>query len=334
MKSHSFHAGNFFKRALDCSDAETFQQLALELFRYQSQHVPVYRDYLRLLKKNPEHISDATQIPHLPVTLFKSHSVISDEKEALFHFSSSGTTGQITSKHFVPDVTLYEESFMSGFRHFYGDPGQYCFLALLPSYLERQGSSLVYMANRLIAESRHHMSGFYLHNYDELRRQLTALSGSESKIFLLGVTYALLDLLEQPLDLSGAIIMETGGMKGKRREMIKEELHQKLKQQSGVAAIHSEYGMTEMLSQAYSKGNGIFQCPPWLRVQIAEIHDPFAKAPEGVTGVVQVTDLANIYSCAFITTQDLGRMHKGGQFEIMGRMDESELRGCNLMADQ
>ena len=331
--STTFDAANFFRSALECRDAASFEQLALELFRYQSKQVSVYRDYLRLLKKKPEEITKASQIPHLPVTLFKSHKVLSSEKITDFYFSSSGTTGQISSKHFVPDISIYEESFMSGFRHFYGDPRQYCFLALLPSYLERQGSSLVYMANRLIAESEHPLSGFYLHNYDELRQQLNKLKKNKQTIFVLGVTYALLDLLEEPIDLSGAIIMETGGMKGRRKEMIKAELHQVLKSKSGAAAIHSEYGMTELLSQAYSKGNGMFECPPWLKVQIAEIHDPFALAATGVTGVVQVTDLANIYSCAFIATQDLGRGYDDGRFEIMGRMDESELRGCNLMAD-
>ena len=322
----------YFDRALLISGEESFNEMALELFRYQSEKIPPYIAYLKFLKTDIAAIKHYSEIPFLPVTIFKTHAVTEAGNESGFYFSSSGTSGQISSKHFVPDLTIYEKSFLKGFEMVYGSPEKYCFLALLPSYLERSGSSLVYMADRLIKESKHNDSGFYLHNYDELRKKIKDLSLKKTPVFLLGVTYALLDLFNEPFtDISNIIIMETGGMKGKRAELIKPELHRLLKQQSGVKEIHSEYGMTELLSQAYAIKEGIFSTPPWMRVLIGDLHDPFAKITNESTGVIQVIDLANIHSCAFIATQDLGRMHDGHSFEIMGRMDHSEWRGCNLM---
>ncbi len=327
------NSSTFFDRALLISGEDSFNEMALELFRYQSVNIPPYAAYLNYLKTDINLITHYSQIPFLPVTVFKTHSVTEAGNESGFYFSSSGTTGQVTSKHFVPDLTIYEKSFLNGFELFYGAPAKYCMLALLPSYLERSGSSLVYMADRLIKESHHPDSGFYLHNYEELRNKIKILNEQQTPFFLLGVTYALLDLFNESFNAgSNIIIMETGGMKGKRAEMIKPELHRILKQQSGAKAIHSEYGMTELLSQAYAVADGIFSTPPWMKVLIGDLHDPFAKVTDESTGVIQVIDLANIHSCAFIATQDLGRnTTSGNSFEIMGRMDHSEWRGCNLM---
>ncbi|MBL7916427.1 MAG: acyl transferase [Bacteroidia bacterium] len=309
--------------------------MALELFRYQSTNILPYASYLNYLKTDINSINHYSQIPFLPVTVFKTHDVTEVGNETGFYFSSSGTTGQVTSKHFVPDKTIYEKSFLKCFELFYGAPDKYCILALLPSYLERSGSSLVYMADRLIKESHHPDSGFYLHNYEELRIKIHKLNEQRTPVFLLGVTYALLDLFNEPLAAgSNMIIMETGGMKGKRAELIKPELHHILKKQSGANVIHSEYGMTELLSQAYAVADGIFTTPPWMKVLIGDLHDPFSKVADESTGVIQVIDLANIHSCAFIATQDLGRNTSEGRFEIMGRMDHSEWRGCNLMVTE
>ena len=324
---------NFIDRALLISDEDTFNEMALELFKYQSVNILPYASYLNYLKIDINSIKHYSQIPFLPVTVFKTHPVTEAGNETGFFFSSSGTTGQITSKHFVPDKTIYEKSFLKCFELFYGSPDQYCILALLPSYLERSGSSLVYMAERLIQESRHSDSGFYLNNYEELRKKIKKLNDQRTPVFLLGVTYALLDLFNESLAAGpNMIIMETGGMKGRRAELIKPELHRVLKHQSGAAEIHSEYGMTELLSQAYAVADGIFSTPPWMKVLIGDLHDPFAQVMDESTGVIQVIDLANIHSCAFIATQDLGRKAAGNRFEIMGRMDHSEWRGCNLMA--
>lgn len=326
---------SFIDRALLISGEDSFNEMALELFRYQSANIKPYASYLNYLKTDISSIKHYSQIPFLPVTVFKTHAVTEAGNEAGFYFSSSGTTGQVTSKHFVPDKTIYENSFLKCFELFYGSPDKYCVLALLPSYLERSGSSLVYMADRLIKESHHPDSGFYLHNYDELRFKIHKLNEQRIPVFLLGVTYALLDLFNEPLAVgSNMIIMETGGMKGKRAELIKPELHHILKTQSGANAIHSEYGMTELLSQAYAVADGIFATPPWMKVLIGDLHDPFSKVTDESTGIIQVIDLANIHSCAFIATQDLGRNASDNRFEIMGRMDHSEWRGCNLMVTE
>ncbi|MEL6304419.1 MAG: acyl transferase, partial [Bacteroidota bacterium] len=248
-------------------------------------------------------------------------------------FESSGTTGSVTSKHFVTNISLYQESFRRAFRQFYGDPKDLCILALLPSYLERTGSSLVFMVDDLINSSAHPLSGFYLHDLKALQQKLMELEASQTPTLLIGVSFALLDLAEQfPTPLKHITIMETGGMKGKRKEMIREELHQELRNAFQVQHIHSEYGMTELLSQGYSKGNGIFETPPWMKVLIRDPEDPLSLQANGKSGGVNVIDLANLHSCAFIATQDLGKVHSDGSFEIIGRFDHSDIRGCNLMA--
>ncbi|MGL5888970.1 MAG: acyl transferase [Bacteroidia bacterium] len=314
--------------------SSNYDALALEVFRYQAKHVAVYREFLELLGVDAENVSRTDKIPHLPVELFKKFGIIAEGREPQQLFTSSGTTGQITSQHLVADVALYEESFGRGFELFYGDVRNYVVLALLPSYLERSGSSLVYMANELIRRSGRAESGFYLHNLAELSEKLQQLNAAGQKVLLLGVTYALLDLAEQfPQPLPNTIIMETGGMKGRRREMIREEIHEQLRGAFGSAQIHSEYGMTELLSQAYSKGNGIFDCPPWMRISIREMNDPLSLAAHGKTGGINITDLANLYSCSFIATSDLGKLHDNGDFEVLGRFDNSDVRGCNLMVN-
>ncbi len=313
-------------------DQESFERTALDVFRYQAQHIRVYKEWLQQLKCDPLLVSKVEAIPFLPIRLFRSHEVMAEGTTASIVFSSSGTTGAITSRHFVADVSVYEESFLTSFRQYYGEPSDYCFIALLPSYLEREGSSLVYMADRLIRESNHADSGFYLNQYAELHELLTVLRDRKQQTILLGVTYALLDLAEQfPMDFPNLIIMETGGMKGKRKELVREDLHAQLMAAFGVPAIHSEYGMTELLSQGYSSGKGIYTAPPWMQILIRDINDPFRSMPDGATGGVNVIDLANIHSCSFLATDDLGKRYTDGSFEVLGRFDHSDLRGCNLM---
>jgi Acyl-protein synthetase, LuxE len=272
------------------------------------------------------------QIPFLPIQFFKSHDVVSSTDSIQQTFTSSGTTGMITSKHLVTDISLYEESYRNAFSEFYGNIEDYAILALLPSYLEREGSSLIYMVNDLIERSNNSNSGFYLHNYHELTTKLSELDASGQNVLLIGVTYALLDLVEtKKFNLKNTIIMETGGMKGKRKEMIREELHQMLCDGFGVNSIHSEYGMTELLSQAYSLGNGIFECPNWMSILIRDTEDALTYVENGKTGGINVIDLANINSCSFIATQDLGKKYLNNSFEVLGRFDNSDIRGCNLM---
>lgn len=321
-------------RIMDCIArcAAPDAALVLDIYRFQAAAVPVYRQYNELRGIDPRQVNSLHEIPFLPVSFFKTHAVIAAGEQQQVVFTSSGTTGQVTSQHRVADVELYEHSFRSAFQHFYGPVSDYVVLALLPSYLERDGSSLVYMADCLIRESGNPESGFYLHDYAGLAATLRRLHDAGKKILLLGVTYALLDLAEQfPQQLPGVVIMETGGMKGKRREMIREELHEILKAAFHVAAIHSEYGMTELLSQAYSKGEGLFFCPPWMQVLVRDANDPFTYLPQGRTGGVNLVDCANLYSCSFIEVADLGRLHADGSFEILGRFDHSDMRGCNLL---
>ncbi len=310
------------------------QSAAMDLFHYQAENVGVYAEYLSALKLHHEQINTVKDIPFLPIEFFKSRQIISTNKSAQTIFSSSGTTGVITSQHFVADLTLYKESFTKCFNAFYGDLSDYCMLALLPSYLEREGSSLVYMADDLIKQSKHPSGGFYLNNYQELSEKLKLLRDQKQKTILLGVTYALLDLAEQfPVHFPELIIMETGGMKGKRKEMVRVELHEILCNAFAVSKIHSEYGMTELLSQAYSKGDGLFRCPPWMKILIRDTNDPKTYLDANITGAINVIDLANVYSCAFIATQDLGNLKSDGSFEVLGRFDNSDIRGCNLMVE-
>jgi phenylacetate-coenzyme A ligase PaaK-like adenylate-forming protein len=314
------------------SNQKQFEKIALKVFRFQYENNQVYREFCELLKIEKGNIKSLQQIPFLPIQFFKSHDVVSNSDTILEIFTSSGTTGMIMSKHLITDVTLYEESYRNAFSEFYGNIEDYAVLALLPSYLERSGSSLIYMIKDLIELSNNENSGFYLHNYDALISKLIALDESGQNIILIGVTYALLDLIEkQKFQLKNTIIMETGGMKGKRKEIIREELHEILCNGFGVSAIHSEYGMTELLSQAYSFGNGIFECPNWMTILIRDTEDALTYVETGKTGGINVIDLANINSCSFIATQDLGKKYPNNSFEVLGRFDNSDIRGCNLM---
>ncbi len=314
------------------SNQKQFEKIALKVFRFQYENNLVYRTFCDYLKTDPQKVKSLEQIPFLPIQFFKSHPVVSNSDPAQITFTSSGTTGMITSKHIVTDVSLYEESYRKGFSQFYGNIEDYAVLALLPSYLERDGSSLIYMVEDLIKLSNHPESGFYLHNHEELTQKLIELDKSGQNTILIGVTYALLDLIEKnSFKLQNTIIMETGGMKGKRKEMIREELHNQLCDGFGVSAIHSEYGMTELLSQAYSLGEGIFECPSWIQILVRDTEDALTYVKEGKTGGINVIDLANINSCSFIATQDLGKKYPNNSFEVLGRFDNSDIRGCNLM---
>ncbi|MGE6221416.1 acyl transferase [Nubsella zeaxanthinifaciens] len=310
-----------------------FNEIALATFRHQAASCKVYAEYISHLKVDLDAITHYSQIPFLPISFFKSHSVISGTKPVEITFSSSGTTGQITSKHLVQDLSIYEDSYNKAFELFYGPAENCCLLALLPSYLERDGSSLIYMVDDLLKQSKHPLSGYFLHNHQELYHTLLQLQLAKQKTILIGVTYALLDFIEQyQLNFPELIVMETGGMKGKRKEMVRTELHQLLSAAFGVAHIHSEYGMTELLSQGYSKGEGIFECPPWMKILLRDTSDPLSILDEKyTTGGINVIDLANINSCSFIATQDLGKLHGQGKFEIMGRFDNADIRGCNLL---
>ena len=314
------------------SNQKQFEKIALKTFRYQYENNLVYQEFCDLLHTNVQKVKTLQQIPFLPIQFFKSHTVVSNNEAPQAIFTSSGTTGMTTSQHLVTDVSLYEESYRRGFSQFYGNIENYVVLALLPSYLEREGSSLIYMIEDLIQLSNQPESGFYLNNHDELIEKLIELDSLGQNVILIGVTYALLDLIEKrKFQLQNTIIMETGGMKGKRKEMIREELHQQLCAGFGVASIHSEYGMTELLSQAYSLGEGIFECPSWMQILIRDTEDALSYITNGKTGGINVIDLANRNSCAFIATQDLGKKYANGTFEVLGRFDNSDIRGCNLM---
>lgn len=310
-----------------------FEDIALQLFHFQAQNNQVYHQYLHYLNCKTDQIQSLTEIPFLPISFFKSHLIKTDFWQPEITFTSSGTTGMVTSKHEVLDLTFYLNLSEHIFTHFYGPPSDYHFLALLPSYLEREGSSLIAMMDHLIKQSKSEHSGFYLHNLDELANKLRALRRDKRKVILWGVSFALLDLAEAyPLDLSDCIVIETGGMKGRRKEWIREELHKYLGNRFNLSAIHSEYGMTELMSQAYSRGNGYYHCPPWMKVTVRDINDPFSNV-NGKTGAIKVIDLANFHSCAFIETQDLGQIDQNGSFEVLGRLDNSDVRGCNLLVE-
>ncbi len=312
-------------------EKDGFEALALEIFMFQSEYCVVYKDYLRALKINIPNIKSIEQIPFLPGRFFKSHSVQTTSFEPVTIFESSGTTGSINSRHLVKDLSLYAESFTSGFELFYGAANEWCIIGLLPSYLERKNSSLVYMVDKLIQLSEYPQSGFYLNEYEQLSALLAELEKRKQKNLLIGVTFALLDFAQKySRPLQYTTIMETGGMKGRREEMIRPEVHAILKQSFSLEYIHSEYGMTELLSQAYSKGGGVFACPPWMKILVRDEEDPFVVKKTGA-GTINVIDLANIYSCSFIATEDVGKINADGKFEVLGRMDGSDLRGCSLM---
>lgn len=308
----------------------SFEQKALRLFQEQAKNCIPYQKYLELLKIKPNSIKSLEEIIFLPISFFKSHSIITASAKPEIIFQSSGTTSKKSSQHLVVDKKIYEYSFRNGFKSFYGNIKDYRILCLLPNYLEQTNSSLIYMCNDLIKKSKNSQSGFYLDNLEELIDVLK----EDSNTLLIGVSYALLDLAEHTsFNLSNTIIMETGGMKGRRKELVRSELHRILCNSFGVPKIHSEYGMTELLSQAYSKGDGIFHTPPWMKVLIRDIRDPFKLIEPNKTGGINIIDLANINSCAFIATEDLGKTYHDHSFEVLGRLDNSDLRGCNLLME-
>jgi len=311
-----------------------FNEIAVSLFRYQYRENEIYRSFVDALGINESQVYHPEQIPFLPVSFFKTHKVISGDYAEELIFESSGTTGMETSKHYVVDASCYQESFTRGLQIAYGDLSQYVVFALLPSYLERKNSSLVYMVEKILLQSNRQMGGFYLNELSELQHQLKEAQRLGLKIMLFGVTFALLDMAEKfPISIPDAIIIETGGMKGRRTELTRMELHEKLCEGFGVQKIHSEYGMTELLSQAWSAGDGIFRCPPWMKVMIADTNDPLSYLETGRSGGINIIDLANFHSCSFIATQDLGRVFDDGSFEVLGRFDNSDIRGCSLLAN-
>ena len=318
------------KEIFDIKNDAEFEMLALSIFDYQMESNSIYAPYAALILKGkaPNNIFE---IPFLPISFFKTEQIICQGRAVEEVFLSSGTSGD-QSKHLVSDISLYRESYLKAFELFYGDITQYCILSLLPNYREREGSSLIYMVDDLISKSKHEQSGFYLNDYESLSMRLQKLEKEGQKTILFGVSYALLDLAEQfPQKLEHTLIIETGGTKGKRKEMLKEELHQNLKAAFSLDVIHSEYGMSELLSQSYSNGEGIFKSPPWKKVLIRDTNDPLSIIGDNKTGGINVIDLANIYSCPFIATQDLGKTFEDGTFTVLGRFDNSDLRGCNLL---
>lgn len=323
---------NLEKDIFNINSEKQFKDIVIQVFKFQYANNLVYRKWVELLNIDPENVNTIEKIPFLPIEFFKNHQVVSSEvNEKTIVFSSSSTTSQIPSKHYVNRPEIYEESFLKGFELFYGQPSDYCILALLPNYLERKDSSLVYMFSQLIKESNHPQSGFFLNNISELIAVIEKLKSENKKVLLIGVSYALMDLSEQVKLNDNFIVMETGGMKGRRKELLKPELHAVLRKGFGISQIHSEYGMTELLSQSYSKGDETFQSPPWMRFLIRDVTDPLKIRDDKKTGGINVIDLANVHSCAFIATMDLGLINNSGNLELMGRYDHSDVRGCNLM---
>jgi hypothetical protein len=323
-----------FERSIfSIKDEREFNNAAIELFRFQAEKCAIYSEFIRNLGIDPATISDYHNIPFIPITFFRDHDIYCSDKPPVTTFLSSGTTGSVRSHHNIADTSLYEKSYTKAFNLFYGDPSQYAFMALLPSYADREGSSLVHMVKGLMSLSGNSSGGFFLDNYDALLKAIDKSRKNGLRPLLIGVTFALLDLAEYcSPDLGDVIIMETGGMKGRRKEIIREELHSILCNAFNVEAIHSEYGMTELLSQAYSHGSGLFTSPAWMKILIRDSHDPLSHSTEdGSQGGISVIDLANIWSCAFIATSDLGRLHNDGKFEVQGRFDNADIRGCNLL---
>jgi hypothetical protein len=312
-------------------EPSNFLSKALSLMQYQAKNNAVYREWVQSMKVALNRVESLEQIPFLPIEFFKTHAIYTGSECPNFYFESSGTTQDIVSKHFVKDLKVYEESFMECFQQFYGAPQDYCILGLLPNYLERQYSSLVYMTQLLIQASKDARSGFYLYDFENLNHTLATLEKEQHKTLLIGVSFALMDFVDAyPQKLQHTMVMETGGMKGRKQELTKPALHAYLANGFGVQTIHSEYGMTELLSQAYSKGNGIYTCPPWMKVFVADESDPTALSTTG-RGVIHIIDLANHHSCAFIATEDIGVVHPDGGFEVIGRLDQSARRGCSLL---
>lgn len=323
------HPGSDYIRQIN---AENFTDIALELFRHQYVNNTLYRQFADALKRTPDTVRRPADIPYLPISFFKTHRVVTGEvPQPALIFESSRTTGDVPSRHFVKDEIVYEAALLEGFRRFYGDVEDYVILALLPSYLERGNASLVHMAKVLMAHSGHPENGFYLNEWDQLARTLQQLEARGQKVLLLGVTFALLDFAAaQPMQLKHTIVMETGGMKGRRAEWTRAQVHAYLQAQWQMDTVHSEYGMTELLSQAYAVKEGIFECAHTMRVLVRDINDPLDVMESG-GGCINVIDLANVHSCAFIATEDVGKIFADGRFEVSGRMDHAALRGCNLM---
>ena len=320
---------NIKNKLFSIKSSSEFNEIALIIFYYQFKHNPIYEKYVNLLSIDPHSLTEYSQIPFLPIEFFKTQKIITGENNPEIIFSSSGTTGMELSKHHVTDMNLYDDSLLEGFKYFYGNVENYCIIALLPSY--KKDSSLIYMVKKLIEKSKNKNSGFYSNNQTLIELLKNEIE-KNTKIFLIGVSFALLDLVEtNNFYFPDAVIMETGGMKGKRKEMIRSELHQILKKSFGVKSIHSEYGMTELLSQAYSKADGIFRCPPWMKVFIRDMYDPLSFVANGRNGGINIIDLANINSCSFIETKDIGRSFDAESFEVLGRFDNSDIRGCNLL---
>lgn len=316
------------------ANKDTFDALCMEIFAIQSKRCKPYKEYIEALEIDPSTVKSVDQIPFMPVSLFKSHNIILDQLSPQITFTSSSTTGMVPAKHPVADISVYQDSFTKGFEQFYGSPKEYAILALLPSYLEREGSSLIYMTESLIKAGKHPKSGFYLYNHDDLHKRLSELSEQNCPTILIGVSFALVDYASaHKTHFPKLIVIETGGMKGRGRELSRDEIHQTIKECFGVTQVHSEYGMAELLSQAYSKGDGLFCTPPWMKVVIRDLRNPFKRAKEGASGGVNIIDLANINSCSFIETQDMGIKEAGELFRISGRISNSELRGCNLLLD-
>lgn len=309
-----------------------FEDLALAVFQFQYKHNPLYKQYADLLSVNPSSVTSINKIPFFPIEFFKTHRVATTDFSEEAIFESSGTTQTTPSRHFIKDLSLYQRSFETTFENVYGRVSRWCILGLLPAYLERANSSLVFMVNKLITQSRNEHSGFYLYEYEKLSQVLRQLTKTGQKTLLIGVTFALLDFATDfPQSLENTIVIETGGMKGRRKEVTRDEVHGILTDAFGLPAIHSEYGMTELLSQAYSEGDGIFRCPKWMKIILREEDDPGVVKTNG-RGLINVIDLANIYSCSFIATDDIGVLHTDGSFEVLGRRDNSDLRGCSVMA--
>lgn len=322
------------KRIFSITDSRSFNELAIDIFHFQYRNNIVYRQFTDLIGVYPTTVQHYTEIPFIPIEFFKDQMIVSGEFNAEAIFSSSGTTGLNSSKHFIKSLDLYEKSFVTNFTQQFGTPKDYILLALLPSYLEREGSSLVYMVERLISLTQDPFSGFYLDDVDKLALVLNDLKKTTKKVILIGVSYALLDLsADFPMVFPELILMETGGMKGRRKELLRTEMHDILKAAFGMANVFSEYGMTELLSQAYAHEDGIFKTPLWMKVLIRDMNDPLTLLKNGKTGGMNIIDLANLYSCSFIATKDLGKKINDDSFEMLGRFDDSDVRGCNLMID-
>ncbi len=326
------HLNTLKNKIFEIQNDTEFNEIALEIFRYQYNNNHIYKQFIDINDFKISEINHYKSIPFLPIEFFKTHKILTSNIIPEMFFESSGTSGMTRSRHFISNIDIYEKSFLKGFEAFYGNIEKYCLIALLPNYQEQKNSSLIYMINKLVAATKNTDSGFYLYNLENLAKKLTELNTKKQQTILFGVTYALLDLAENfPVNIPETIIFETGGMKGRRKEMIREELHKTLKKAFKVNTIHGEYGMTELLSQAYSKENGRFYAPKWMKILIRETNDPFSILDNNKTGGINIIDLANIESCSFIATQDLGIVLKDGSFEISGRFDNSDIRGCNLM---